>query len=225
LSAALTPALVLFGPPGSGKGTQAKLLLDRLQIPHVSTGDMLREHIRLEDAIGLEVRALMGQGNLVPDSLVLRMVEERLAQPDAAAGVILDGFPRTLKQAEALGPLLASVGMAWLVVHLKVDYNKLTARLTGRRACPQCGTLYNIRLKPPIVDGRCDIEGARLVIRDDDKENVIRQRLSAYDAQTLPLLEFFGRGTGRFFEVDSSDRAPQEIAEEIERIFAAARQA
>jgi adenylate kinase len=206
--------VVLFGPPGSGKGTQAKILTERLGLPHVSTGDMLREHIALGDALGLEVREVIKAGNLVPDHLVIRLVEDRLDRPDCEAGVLLDGFPRTLDQARMLVSMAEGRGLRLLVIHLKVDYDVITARLTGRRVCPQCGTLYNIRLKPPIVPGRCDIEGARLIIREDDKEAVIRQRLVAYDAQTMPVLEYFASRV-RFFEVDGSDRKPDDLSGEI----------
>lgn len=206
--------MVLFGPPGSGKGTQAKLLTEKLGLPHVSTGDMLREHIAAGDALGIEVREIIKAGQLVPDHLVIRLVEDRLDRPDCEAGVLLDGFPRTLDQAHMLLGMAEGRGLRLLVIHLKVDYDVITARLTGRRLCPQCGTLYNIRLKPPIVSGRCDIEGARLIIREDDKEAVIRQRLVAYDAQTMPVLEYFSERV-KFFEVDGSERKPEDLAKEI----------
>ncbi len=189
-------------------------MTERLGLPHVSTGDMLREHIALGDALGLEVREVIKAGNLVPDHLVIRLVEDRLDRPDCEAGVLLDGFPRTLDQARMLVSMAEGRGLRLLVIHLKVDYDVITARLTGRRVCPQCGTLYNIRLKPPIVPGRCDIEGARLIIREDDKEAVIRQRLVAYDAQTMPVLEYFASRV-RFFEVDGSDRKPDDLSGEI----------
>lgn len=189
-------------------------MTERLGLPHVSTGDMLREHIALGDALGREVREVIKAGNLVPDHLVIRLVEDRLDRPDCEAGVLLDGFPRTLDQARMLVSMAEGRGLRLLVIHLKVDYDVITARLTGRRVCPQCGTLYNIRLKPPIVPGRCDIEGARLIIREDDKEAVIRQRLVAYDAQTMPVLEYFASRV-RFFEVDGSDRKPDDLSGEI----------
>jgi adenylate kinase len=206
--------VVLFGPPGSGKGTQAKLLTEKLGLPHVSTGDMLREHIAAGDALGLEVREIIKAGQLVPDHLVIRLVEDRLDRADCEVGVLLDGFPRTLDQARMLVGMAEGRGLRVLVIHLKVDYDVITARLTGRRLCPQCGTLYNIRLKPPIVAGRCDFEGARLIVREDDKESVIRQRLVAYDAQTMPVLAYFSERV-RFFEVDGSDRKPEHLAKEI----------
>jgi adenylate kinase len=206
--------VVLFGPPGSGKGTQAKLLTEKLSLPHVSTGDMLREHIQLGDALGLEVRDIIKAGHLVPDELVIRLVEERLDRPDCQVGVLLDGFPRTLRQAEMLVDLAELRGIPLLVIHLQVDYDVITARLTGRRLCPQCGTLYNIQLKPPIVAGRCDIEGARLIVREDDKESVIRERLAAYDAQTKPVLEFFSTRV-RSLAVEGGNRKPELMSDEI----------
>lgn len=211
-------ALILFGPPGSGKGTQAKLLVSDLGFAHISTGDILRDHIAAEDAIGRQVMAIMKNGQLVPDELVNRMVEERIGRPDCEQGFILDGFPRTLRQAENLGWLLAARGLGHLVVHLAVDYNKLVGRLTARRQCPQCGTLYNLLSKPPLVAGRCDIEGANLVIRTDDQEAVIRKRLEAYDAQTRPLIEYFG-ADGSLHEIESSDAPPEAIARQVRQLI------
>lgn len=183
---------------------------------------MLREHIQAGDALGLEVRSIIKAGNLVPDHLVIRLVEERLDRPDCKSGVLLDGFPRTIEQAEMLFGLAQARGLRLLVIHLQVDYDVITARLTGRRICPQCGTLYNILLKPPIVAGRCDIEGARLIVREDDKESVIRQRLVAYDAQTMPVLDYFSSRV-KFFRVDGSDRKPDDLSDEIVRWIEGAR--
>ena len=175
---------------------------------------MLREHIQLGDALGLEVREVIKAGNLVSDHLVIRLVEDRLLRSDCLVGVLLDGFPRTIDQARILVGMAEVRGFRLLVIHLKVDYNVITARLTGRRICPQCGTLYNVSLKPPIVPGRCNIEGARLIIREDDKESVIRQRLVAYDAQTMPVLKYFSERV-KFFEVDGSYRKPEDLSNEI----------
>lgn len=212
----MTPvkALVLFGPPGSGKGTQAKLLTQSLQYPHISTGDMLREHIRSGTPVGSRVREILKAGQLVPDELVNEMVEERIGRYDCAKGFILDGYPRTLSQAQILTGWLDQKNIPQSVVHLSVDEDKLVSRLTNRRQCPQCGTLYNVLLKPPIVPGRCDIEGARLILRDDDKEDIIRQRFEAYKKQTRPVLDFY-RHRGRFFEIEASDAAPEEICRSI----------
>lgn len=211
-------ALILFGAPGSGKGTQAKILASELEMPHISTGDMLRSRMDQDDALGRVILAVMKSGQLVPDEMVNRMVEERIDQPDCQKGFILDGYPRTLRQAEMVEWLLAARGLKQLVIHLQVDYNKLVGRLTARRQCPQCGTLYNLLSKPPLVEGRCDIEGANLAIRTDDSEPVIRQRLEAYEAQTRPLIEHF-RQSGCLRDVEASDLPPDEIAAEIRRLI------
>ncbi|HLJ45913.1 MAG TPA: nucleoside monophosphate kinase [Bryobacteraceae bacterium] len=211
-------ALILFGSPGSGKGTQAKLLKSCWSAPHVSTGDMLRAHIEAGDELGLEVRAVMQAGMLVPDDLVNRLVEKRLLQDDTQAGVVLDGYPRTLQQAETLGETLGRHGLAPVVIHLKVDYNEIISRLSGRRQCPLCGTLYNLTTNPPKVNGICDKDGTLLVTRPDDSEAVIRQRLEEYDHQTRPLLEYFRRAGVPFYEVDGIDDGPQAISTRICRL-------
>jgi len=204
-------ALILFGPPGSGKGTQAKLLVKTLGIPQISTGDMLREHVRKGNAVGTKVEAKMKAGILVKDEVVNRLVEERLAQPDAARGFILDGYPRTRAQAETLCGMLAAQGAETVVIHLVVDYNEVIARLTGRRQCPVCGTLYNVTSKPPKVPGVCDLDGAALSVREDDREEVIRERLDAYQKQTRPLIDFFRESGKRLYDVDASHDPPEAV--------------
>ena len=204
-------ALVLFGPPGSGKGTQAKLLVSYFGIPQISTGDMLRDHISRGDAIGLAIKARMKSGLLVPDDLVNELVRVRLAEPDCANGFILDGYPRTRQQAEVLMGLLDELKRDEVVIHLVVDYNIIIARISGRRVCPKCGTLYNSSSRPPRVPGICDLDGETLVIREDDQEAVVRERLEAYEQQTRPLIDFF-RGAGhRLYEVDASHGTPETI--------------
>jgi adenylate kinase len=207
-------AIVLFGSPGSGKGTQAKMLKQRLHVPHVSTGDMLRERIR-ENGEMQGAAALMQSGELVSDGLVNRMVEERLSRPDAVDGFILDGYPRTVDQGEHLNRWLDARGIPEVVIHLVVDYNNIIARLTGRRVCPNCGTLYNLATKPPKVDGLCDLDGGVLYIRDDDREDVIRQRLAAYERQTRPVLEFYRSAGRRLIEVDASQDPPDKVFDKI----------
>jgi len=207
--------LVLFGPPGSGKGTQAKLLMQCLGIPQISTGDMLREHIQAGDPLGQEISGVMHTGALVADEKVNALVEERLARPDCAHGFILDGYPRTRQQAEKLVRWLCSRGIDELVIHLLVDYNSLITRLTGRRQCPQCGTLYNLFSKPPKVDEVCDLDGTKLVIRADDSAAVIRERLDAYERQTRPLIEFFRQKRRRLLEIDAGSDPPQELVRKI----------
>ncbi len=208
-------AIVLFGSPGSGKGTQAKLLHQRLRIPHISTGDMLRDRIRRGAEVGAGVAEKMHAGVLVRDELVNEMVSDRLNEPDAANGFILDGYPRTVGQAEFLSGQFDRRGAQEVVIHLAVDYNSIIARLTGRRQCPLCGTLYNIVSKPPKVDGVCDLDGTPLVIRDDDREDVIRERLSAYERQTRPVLEFYRDSGRQLVEVDASSDPPEKVFEKI----------
>jgi adenylate kinase len=208
-------ALVLFGSPGSGKGTQARMLTQSLGIPHISTGDMLREGIRQGSNFGTAVAASMQSGALVPDDVVNLMVWERLSEPDAANGFILDGYPRTLDQACHLTKWLDGRGIDKVVIHLAVDYNIIIARLTGRRQCPRCGTLYNVASHPPKVDELCDLDGQKLVIRDDDSEAVIRGRLEAYDRQTRPVLEFYRASGRRVVELDASGDPPEEVFRKI----------
>ena len=188
-----------------------------MKIPHISTGDMLRHHIELGDALGQEVKAIMQAGKLVPDRLVDKLVEHRIDQPDARAGFILDGYPRTIPQADAMRKLFQERGIAPLVIHLKVDYNKVINRLSGRRVCPVCGTLYSLGSNPPRIEGICDNDGARLVAREDDSEPVIRRRLEEYDLQTKPLIEYFRRYGIPYQEIDA-EGDPQAIAERICRI-------
>lgn len=212
-------ALVLFGPPGSGKGTQSRILVERLRIPQISTGDMLRDHIREGDAIGHEVEFEMKAGHLVSDDLVNQLVEERLRQPDTDRGFILDGYPRTRAQGQALVELLERNGAELVVIHLAVDYNEVIARISGRRQCPQCGTLYNLLSRPPQIPGICDLDGARLIVREDDREEVVRERLDEYDRRTSPLIEFFRRRSGRVYEVNATGVSPAAVSDEICRLL------
>jgi adenylate kinase len=209
------PALILFGSPGSGKGTQAKLLRQSLRLPHISTGDMLREHIAAGDEIGRRAEQLIKAGKLVPDELVNELVKVRIQKPDVRDGMILDGYPRTLNQARVLLKMLEPYGFRPAVIHLMVDYEKIVARLSGRRQCPVCGTLYSLATNPPKVPGICDLDGAKLVTREDDREEVIRERLREYDSQTLPILSFFREAGVPMIEVDAADRTPEEIRNEI----------
>lgn len=208
-------AAVLFGPPGSGKGTQANLLSGRFGVPHVSTGDMLRERLRLGGVLDQSVAATMHAGDLVSDEVVELMVEERLGRPDAAKGFVLDGYPRTLAQAGHLSGWLDQRGIREVVIHLVVDYNVIIARLTGRRQCPRCGTLYNVASHPPKVDELCDLEGERLVIREDDSAAVIRERLDAYERQTSPVLDYYRHAGRRVIEVDANSGPPGLIFQRI----------
>ena len=213
-------AIVLFGPPGSGKGTQAKLLSTCLKVPHISTGDMLRERAQSCNGVSTAVVATMHAGSLVADDMVNRMVQERLAQPDCAAGFILDGHPRTMEQARFLTGWMDQRSIHEVVIHLVVDYNIIINRLTGRRQCPRCGTLYNIGSHPSRVAGVCDLDGEKLVIRDDDAEPVIRERLDTYKRQTQPLLDFFRQQGRRLVEVNAGVDAPESVSQKICKLIA-----
>jgi adenylate kinase len=208
-------AIVLFGSPGSGKGTQAKMLTRCLGVPHISTGDMLRDRIRAGSEAEKALDATMHSGALVSDEVVNEMVKERLCESDAVTGFILDGYPRTLDQAEHLSEWLAGRGVREVVIHLAVDYNIIIARLTGRRQCPRCGTLYNVASHPSRVEGVCDLDGERLAIREDDREPVVRGRLDAYERQTRPVLEYFRTSGHRVIEVDASDDHPEAVHRRI----------
>jgi len=208
--------LILFGAPGSGKGTQAKLLKQELGLPHISTGDMLRERVARRDPLGLEVEGLLQAGSLVPDAIVNTLVADRIEQPDCAAGFILDGYPRTVSQAEMLTGMLRAREIATVVVYLKVDYNVIVARLAGRRQCPVCGALYSLSPNAPTVSEVCDYDGSRLVIRDDDRQEVVTERLKAYDRQTAPVLDYFQKAGIDYWEVDGAGSGgPQAIARRI----------
>lgn len=209
------PVIVIFGSPGSGKGTQAKLLRDLLKIPHISTGDMLRERASGGSGLKAEVESRMHAGLLVPDETVDRLVEARLQEPDCAAGAILDGYPRTVEQARSLDAMLRRFGMSQLVIHLKVDYTKVIVRIAGRRQCTRCGTLYNLVANPPKEPGICDLDGEPLVIRDDDRESVVRERLETYEKQTRPVLEFLAASGRKICEVDGGDASPAEVLERV----------
>lgn len=208
-------SLILFGPPGSGKGTQAKLLRQHWNWPHISTGDMLRAHVQAQDELGRKIAAIMHSGGLVSDELVNELVERRIAQPDCEVGFILDGYPRTIPQALILEDMLDRKGFRPVVVYLKVDYNKVIARLSGRRLCPQCGSLYSLPSNAPEILQVCDYDGAALMVREDDRPEVIRQRLEAYEHQTFPVIDHFRQVGVTLFEVDGTSGSPQAIARRI----------
>jgi len=204
--------ILLLGAPGVGKGTQAKELVKLWSIPQISTGDLLRGNVAQGTPLGKTAKEIMARGDLVPDSLVNEMVAVRLLEPDTARGYILDGFPRTLGQANWLdGRLAAQIeALPVVAVSIQVNYNQLLRRITGRRNCPVCQTIYNIYMNPPKKEGFCDVEGAALVQRADDTEEVFQERMRAYEALTAPVVEHY-RELGRFAEVDG-DRPIPEIA-------------
>ncbi len=203
-------AIILLGAPGSGKGTEAKLLAGHLGVPHVSTGEMLRERLRQGIGVGTAVSGAMLAGALVADGVVNRLVEERLGEPDAARGFILDGYPRTVAQAESLREWLRVRGVSEVVIHLVIDYNIVIARLTNRRQCLRCGTVYNLISKPPSRDELCDLDGEKLAMREDDAEPVIRERLEAYERQTSPVLAWYREAGTRVLDVDG-DGSPEAV--------------
>jgi adenylate kinase len=213
--------VILLGAPGAGKGTQSKRIEQRYKIPQISTGDILRQNVKAGTPLGRSAKAVMERGQLVPDDLVCPMVADRIRQIDCARGFILDGFPRTAAQAGWLDAYLEheffhnSQGCNRLpiVIKLDVDYNELLLRLTGRRSCPTCGRIYNVHLQPPKVDELCNIDGTKLVIRADDSEAVIRERLRAFEEQTQPVAEYY-RLKGRLKTVNG-DLPPDEVTAQI----------
>jgi adenylate kinase len=206
--------IVFLGPPGAGKGTQAKILIERYGIPQVSTGDMLREHRAKGTELGKKAQEYMDKGQLVPDEIILGMVKERLSQPDCQKGFILDGFPRTVAQAEALDKLLSEMGKKLdFALALIVPDDLLVERLTGRRTCKNCGMMYHIKYKPPKVEGKCDVCGGELYQRPDDNEETVRNRLEVYHEQTAPLIEYY-KIKGILREIDGS-KSIEEITQEI----------
>ncbi|MGA7687499.1 MAG: adenylate kinase [Terriglobales bacterium] len=214
--------VILIGPPGAGKGTQARQIVERYGIPQISTGELLREHVARGTGLGLEAQAIMARGDLVPDKLMYGMVASRLGESDCRRGFVLDGFPRTAAQAgwldaflqkeffdnELRGPSLPAL----VVIQLAVDYTELLLRLTGRRLCPTDGRLYNIHFQPPRIDGLCDVDGTPLIIRDDDREEVVRERLSVYENQTRAVVEYY-RQQGRLATVNADQPIAQVTAE------------
>jgi adenylate kinase len=231
--------IVLLGSPGAGKGTQAKRISSRYGIPQISTGDLLRDNVQRATEVGLQARDVMGRGELVSDDLVCDMVRRRLIDADCVRGFILDGFPRTPAQAGWLDAYLdheffdnlqrdnsprdnpsggSSRQCRPIVILIDVDYNQLLLRLTGRRTCLANGHIYNVYFQPARVDELCDLDGSKLVIRNDDREEVIRERLTAYERQTRPVAEYYLR-QGRLFSVDGSlpvDTVTEEVFGEIE---------
>ena len=206
--------VVFLGPPGAGKGTQAASLARELGIPHLSTGDLLRAAVAARTPLGREAEGHMAAGRLVPDDLVLRILHDRLEQPDARKGYFLDGFPRNLAQAEALGKF-ADVDR---VVSFEIASELLLPRLVDRRVCPKCQTVYNLSSKPPKVPGKCDRDGTDLVHRPDDRPEAVATRLRVYTEQTAPLLEYY-RARGVLRPIDASG-SPEEVAARLRRALA-----
>lgn len=217
--------VVLLGPPGAGKGTQAKRIMARYVIPQVSTGDILRQNIVDGTELGVAAKCVMARGELVSDDLVCEMVRKRLMEPDCKRGYILDGFPRTVAQARWLDALLddrffenSRPTLGWpIVIRLDVDYNQLLLRISGRRSCPTCGRIYNVHSQRAHVYEVCDVDGSKLVTRNDDRLEVIGPRLAAYQELTTPVADYYQR-TGRLNTVNG-DRLVDKVTTEIFRII------
>ena len=213
----MSKIIVLMGAPGAGKGTQARLLQERLRLPQISTGDMFRAMKEARTPLAEEVRAILASGRLVPDEITARVVAERTGREDARGGYVLDGYPRNLAQAETLERLARAQGHEIVPVLVDVPFDILEKRMTGRRNCPVCGEIYNVYFKPPRAEGFCDLHPeVPLNRRADDNEETIRTRLETYERETRPLIEYYER-SGRLRRVDGT-RGPEEIYSDVEKI-------
>lgn len=212
--------VILLGPPGAGKGTQAQRLVEQKGLVQLSTGDMLRAAAASGTDLGNRVKAIMGKGQLVPDDIMIEMIAERISEPDCRNGFILDGFPRTTPQAEALDKMLAEKGLDLdYVIEMRVDDGALVERITGRFACAKCGTGYHDKFKRPKVQGVCDVCGSReFVRREDDNADTVKARLAAYHAQTAPILPYY-KEKSVLRQVDGMAPIP-EVARQIDRVLA-----
>lgn len=211
--------LVLLGVPGAGKGTQARLLEATLHLPQVSTGDIFRDNLKNETELGVLARSFMDKGRLVPDDVTIRMVEERLRRPDCAQGAIMDGFPRTLQQAAVFDSLTAPYGGVKFVPLITLSDEEAVVRISGRRSCRTCGAVYHLTCNPPKAEGVCDVDGGELYQRDDDREDVVRNRLFVYYKQTAPLIGYYF-AHGVLHEIDGA-RPIADIFAELQAALAA----
>jgi len=206
--------MVLLGPPGAGKGTQGQMLAEELGIPQIATGDILRAAVKEGSELGHKAKSYMDAGDLVPDEVMVGIIRDRLQEPDAAEGYILDGFPRTVAQAEALDDMLVAIGQKLdQVVHIDVDNEVLVERLSGRLICRDCGATYHTRFNPPAKDRVCDLCGGELFQREDDQEDTVRSRLAVFEERTQPLVEYY-RQQGIYRKVDG-DQDPETVRAEI----------
>ena len=204
--------IILLGAPGAGKGTQADFLKGNYSIPQISTGDMLRQAARDETEIGMKAKSYMDAGKLVPDDIIINIMKQRLKEPDCSNGFILDGFPRTINQAEKL----EKIAKINVVINIVVPTEDLLQRITGRRSCPECGTVYHILFNPPPEEGKCKC-GGDLIQRDDDTEETVRKRLETYETQTAPLIDYYKKKK-LLRDVDGS-KTPPEVSQEIQDIL------
>ncbi len=210
--------IVLLGPPGAGKGTQAQVISEKLGLPHISSGDIFRENLKNQTELGWQAETYMKRGELVPDDITVAMIRERLSRPDCLAGALLDGFPRTTSQAEALASMLAGFsGQVDAVPYISVAEDVLVERLTGRWTCRQEGHVYHEKFNPPKVAGRCDLDGSELYQRDDDKAETVKRRIRVYLEQTAPLIEYY-RQRGVLLEVDGALPIEQVSAELLAKL-------
>lgn len=206
--------IMLFGAPGAGKGTQAKFLIEKYGIPQISTGDILRAAIKEGTAMGLEAKRFMDEGKLVPDSTIIGIIKDRLSQEDCKKGFILDGFPRTIAQAEALEVLMKEMGITLdKVISLNVPDELIVGRVTGRKVCPACGASFHVEFNPPKVEGKCDLCGADLITRKDDNAETVIKRLGEYHSQTAPLFDFY-QERGVLVDIDGT-KSVEAITKEI----------
>ena len=210
--------IILLGPPGGGKGTQAKKIVEKYGIPHIATGDILREAVAKGTELGKKAKEYMDRGELVPDEIVIGIVRERLKQPDCEKGFLLDGFPRTIKQAEALDEMLKELGKGIdAVIYIDVPEEEIVKRITYRRTCRNCGAVYHLIYAPPKEDNKCDKCGGELYQRDDDKEEVVRQRFKVYMENTAPLIEYYEK-KGLLYRVDGT-KSIDEVFSQIDEIL------
>lgn len=194
--------IILLGPPGAGKGTQAKDISEKYRIPHISTGDIFRKNIKEKTPLGIKAKEFIDRGELVPDDVTVSIVEDRIKEEDCKRGFLLDGFPRTVNQAEALAKVLQSLGRKLdYVINIEAGRDLIIERLTGRRVCSSCGQSYHVKLNPPRVEGICDACGGRLIQRDDDTIITVENRLSVYIRQTAPLIEYY-KNSGLLYTVN-----------------------
>ncbi|MBQ7506000.1 MAG: adenylate kinase [Lachnospiraceae bacterium] len=204
--------IIMLGAPGAGKGTQAKKIADKFNIPHISTGDIFRANLKEGTELGLKAKEYMDKGELVPDGLTCDLVMDRIAKDDAKNGFVLDGFPRTIPQAEALTEALKKIGQAMdIAINVDVPDENIVERMGGRRACVGCGATYHVVTVPPKTEGKCDRCGAELILRDDDKPETVKKRLAVYHEQTQPLIDYY-EGQGILKTVDGT--LPPESVEE-----------